>query len=250
MTLHPVPAEWAARAYVDAAGYAEKYRRSIEEPEAFWRDESARLDWIRPWTRLNRVSYDEADFGIEWFADGQLNVSANCLDRHLAERGDTVAIIWEGDDPAQQRRITYRELHQDVCRFANALKTLGVRKGERVTIYLPMIPEAAVAMLACARIGAIHSIVFGGFSPDALAGRIQDCDSRVVITADAGMRGGKQVPLKANVDAALAQCPGVEAVLVIRHVGNDAGFVSGRDHWWHELRGQVSAECPAAVMNA
>ena len=250
MTVHPVPAEWAARAYVDAAGYAEKYRRSIEQSETFWREESDRLDWIRPWTRLNRVSFDEADFGIEWFGDGQLNVSANCLDRHLAERGDTVAIIWEGDDAAQQRKITYRELHGEVCRFANALKALGVRKGERVTIYLPMIPEAAVAMLACARIGAIHSIVFGGFSPDALAGRIQDCDSRVVITADAGMRGGKQVPLKANVDAALAQCPGVDAVLVIRHVGNDAGFVSGRDHWWHELRGQVSPECPAEVMDA
>ena len=250
MTVHPVPAEWAARAHVDAAGYAETYRRSLAEPEAFWREESARLDWIRPWTRLNRVSFDEADFGIEWFADGTLNVAANCLDRHLAERGDTVAIIWEGDDAAQQRRITYRELHGEVCRMANALKALGVAKGERVTIYLPMIPEAAMAMLACARIGAIHSIVFGGFSPDALAGRIQDCDSRVVITADGGMRGGKLVPLKANVDAALTQCPSVEAVLVVRHAGNEAGFVAGRDHWWHEAREQAAADCPYAEMNA
>ena len=250
MTVHPVPAEWADRAYVDAAGYAEKYRRSIAEPEAFWREESARLDWMRPWTKLNRVSFDEADFGIEWFADGVLNVSANCLDRHLAERGDTVAIIWEGDDAARQRKLTYRELHGEVCRFANALKRLGVVKGDRVTIYLPMIPEAAVAMLACARIGAIHSIVFGGFSPEALAGRIQDCDSRVVITADGGMRGGKLVPLKANVDAALEQCPAVEAVLVVSHAENRIHIEEGRDFWWHDERERASPDCPAEAMNA
>ncbi|HEY0958784.1 MAG TPA: acetate--CoA ligase [Novosphingobium sp.] len=249
-SVHPVPAEWAARAYVDAAGYADKYRRSIEEPEAFWREETARLDWMRPWTKLSKASFDEADFGIEWFADGTLNVSANCLDRHLAERGDTVAIIWEGDDPSQQRRITYRELHEEVCRFANSLKRLGVKRGDRVTIYLPMIPEAAVAMLACSRIGAIHSVVFGGFSPEALAGRIQDCDSRIVVTADAGMRGGKVVPLKANVDEALAACPSVEAVLVVRHVGNEAAVVPGRDHWWNEMRGDVSADCLPEEMSA
>ena len=249
-TVHPVPAEWAQRAYVDAAGYAEKYRRSLEEPEAFWREETARLDWIKPWTQVSRTSFDEADFGIEWFADGTLNVSANCLDRHLAERGDTVAIIWEGDDPSQQRRITYRELHEDVCRFADTLKRLGTRKGDRVTIYLPMIPEAAVAMLACSRIGAIHSVVFGGFSPEALAGRIQDCDSRLVVTADAGMRGGKQVPLKANVDAALAHCPGVEAVLTVRHVGNSVAWSEGRDHWWHEARETASPDCPPEEMSA
>ena len=249
-TIHPVPPEWAKRAYVDAAGYAEKYRRSLEEPEAFWREETGRLDWIRPWTQLSRTSFDEAGFGIEWFADGTLNVSANCLDRHLVERGDTVAIIWEGDDPSQQRKLTYRELHEDVCRFANALKSLGARRGDRVTIYMPMIPEAAIAMLACSRIGAIHSVVFGGFSPDALAGRIQDCDSRLVITADAGMRGGKPVPLKANVDAALAHCPGVEAVLVVRHVGSDVTMAAGRDHWWHEQRGTVDADCPAEEMGA
>ncbi len=249
-TNHPVPAAWAARAYVDAEGYAKKYRRSIEQPEAFWREESARIDWIKPWTQLSRCSYDEADFGIEWFADGTLNVSANCLDRHLAERGDTTAIIWEGDDASQQRKLTYRELHEEVCRFANALKALGGKRGDRITIYMPMIPEAAVAMLACTRIGAIHSIVFGGFSPEALAGRIQDCDSNIVITADAGMRGGKQVALKANVDAALESCPSVAKVLVVRHVGNDVTMSAGRDHWWHDLRGEVSAECPCEEMGA
>ncbi len=248
-TIHPVPAEWAARAYVDAAGYAAKYRASIDEPEAFWREESARLDWIKPWTQLSGSSFAEADFGISWFADGTLNVSANCLDRHLAERGDTVAIIWEGDDPSQQRKLTYRELHAEVCRFANALKALGASRGDRITIYMPMIPEAAVAMLACTRIGAIHSIVFGGFSPEALAGRIQDCDSNIVITADAGMRGGKLVPLKANVDAALAHCSSVDAVLVVRHVGNEL-TMGPRDHWWHEQRDAVSGTCLPEEMSA
>ena len=250
MTIHPVPADWAARAYVNAAGYAEKSRRAIEEPEAFWREESDRIDWIRPWTKLSNCSYNEADFGIEWFSDGTLNVSANCLDRHLAERGDVTAIIWEGDDPAQQRRITYRELHEKVCRFANAMKAEGGKRGDRVTIYLPMIPEAAVAMLACTRIGAVHSIVFGGFSPEALAGRIQDCDSRFVITADAGMRGGKLVPLKANVDAALGHCTSVERVMVVRHVGNDVAMAAGRDLWWHEARETASADCPPEEMGA
>jgi acetyl-CoA synthetase len=249
-TVHPVPAEWAARAYINAERYAEKYARALNEPEAFWREESARIDWIKPWTKLNKCSFDEADFGIEWFADGTLNVSANCLDRHLETRGDQVAIIWEGDEPGQQRKITYRELHADVCAMANALKDLGARRGDRITIYMPMVPEAATAMLACTRIGAVHSIVFGGFSPEALAGRIQDCDSNIVITADAGMRGGKLVPLKANVDAALASCPSVSAVLTVRHVGNDVGMTEGRDHWWHDLQGMVSADCPAEEMGA
>jgi acetyl-CoA synthetase len=249
-TTHPVPAEWAKRAYVDAAGYAEKYRQSLEQPEAFWRAESARLDWIKPWTKLSQCSYNEADFGIEWFADGTLNVSANCLDRHLAERGEVTAIIWEGDDPSQQRKLTYRQLHEEVCRFANALKALGAGRGDRVTIYMPMIPEAAIAMLACARIGAIHSVVFGGFSPEALAGRIQDCDSRLVVTADGGMRGGKLVPLKANVDAALEQCPGVDAVLVVQHARSDVTMTSGRDHWWHDQREAASADCPPEEMGA
>jgi acetyl-CoA synthetase len=249
-TIHPVPAEWASRAYVDAAGYAEKYRRSIEEPEAFWREESARLDWIKPWTKLSASSFDEADFGIEWFADGTLNVSANCLDRHLAERGDTVAIFWEGDDPSQQRRITYRELHEDVCRFANALKRLGAKRGDRITIYMPMIPEAAVAMLACSRIGAIHSVVFGGFSPEALAGRIVDCDSRIVVTADAGMRAGKLVPLKANVDEALKHCTSVDAVLVVDHAHNAVHIEEGRDHWWHDERALASPDCAPEEIGA
>ncbi len=249
-TTHPVPSEWAARAYVDAAGYAAKYRAALDAPEAFWRAESARIDWIKPWTQLSQCSFNEADFGIEWFADGTLNVSANCLDRQLAERGDQVAIIWEGDDAAQQRKLTYRELHGEVCRMANALKDLGTQRGDRVTIYMPMIPEAAMAMLACTRIGAIHSIVFGGFSPEALAGRIQDCDSNVVITADAGMRGGKLVPLKANVDAALERCPSVSAVLVVRHVGNDVAWGDGRDHWWHEAREAAAADCPPEEMGA
>ena len=249
-TIHPVPAEWAANAYVNAESYAEKYRRSIEHPEAFWAEESARIDWIKPWTKLSQCSFDEADFGIEWFSDGTLNVSANCLDRHLAERGDQVAIIWEGDDSEHQRRLTYRQLHADVCRFANTLKALGARKGDRIPISLPMIPEAAVAMLACTRIGAIHSIVFGGFSPEALAGRIQDCDSSLVITADAGMRGGKLVPLKANVDEALANCPSVKAVLTVRHVGNDVTMRDGRDHWWHDHRETASTDCAPEEMGA
>ena len=247
---HPVPAEWAQRAYVNAQAYADMYQASLANPEAFWREQSARLDWIRPWTQLNRCSYDEADFGIEWFSDGTLNVSANCLDRHLAERGDATAIIWEGDDAAQQRRLTYRELHGEVCRMANALKALGARRGDRITIYMPMIPEAAMAMLACTRIGAIHSVVFGGFSPEALAGRIQDCDSNLVITADGGMRGGKLVPLKANVDAALESCPSVSAVLVVRHTDHGAGMHSGRDHWWHDARSAAAADCPAEEMGA
>ncbi len=249
-TNHPVPAEWASRAYVDADSYVAKYRASIEQPEAFWREESERIDWIKPWTQLSKCSFDEADFGIEWFADGALNVSANCLDRHLAAHGDTTAIIWEGDDPAQQRKLSYAELQREVCRMGNALKQLGVKRGDRVTIYLPMVPEAAMAMLACSRIGAIHSVVFGGFSPEALAGRIQDCDSNVVITADAGMRGGKQVPLKANVDAALTTCPSVEAVLVVRHVDQGAAMAVGRDHWWHELRETVAKDCAPEEMAA
>ena len=249
-TNHPAPAEWAKRAYVDSAGYAELYRASLEAPEAFWREQTARLDWIRPWTKLTESSFDEADFGISWFSDGTLNVSANCLDRHLASRGDTAAIIWEGDDPSQQRTITYRQLHEDVCRFANALKALGAQRGTRITIYMPMIPEAAVAMLACSRIGAIHSVVFGGFSPEALAGRIVDCDSSIIVTADGGRRGGKLVPLKANVDAALVHCTSAKAVLVVRHAGNEIPMEAGRDHWWDELRGSVPADCPPEEMGA
>ena len=247
--VHPVPAEWASRAFVNAERYQEMYRRSIEEPEAFWREESARIDWIKPWTKLNECSFNEADFGIKWFEDGTLNVSVNCTDRHLDTRGDELAIIWEGDDPAEYRTLTYRQLHNAVCRAGNGLRALGVKKGDRVTIYLPMVPEAAIAMLACARIGAIHSVVFAGFSPDALAGRIQDCDSKVVITADGGMRGGKVVRLKDNVDEALKQCPSVESVMVVGRAGIEIDMKEGRDcSWYAQL--SLSDDCEPEAMNA
>ena len=248
--LYPV-GDAAKDARIDRAGYERRYAEAARDPEGYWRDEArATLDWITPFDQVKDTSFDEADFRIRWFADGELNVSANCLDRHLAERGDQVAIIWEGDEPGETRRVTYRELHAEVCRFANVLKANGVGKGDRVTLYLPMIVEAAVAMLACTRIGAIHSIVFGGFSPDSLANRIQDCDSRLVITADEGCRGGKRIPLKANVDKALAQCPGVERVLVVRRTGANIAMVEGRDLWWHAAIEGVDAECPAEPMNA
>jgi acetyl-CoA synthetase len=189
--IYPVPADWADNALINEARYQDMYRRSVEDSEGFWRDEAQRIDWIKPFSKVKNTSFNEADFGIKWFEDGTLNLSANCLDRHLATRGNDIAILWEPDDPADpERRITYAELHADVCRFANLLKSRGVKRGDRVTIYLPMVPEAAVAMLACARIGAIHSIVFAGFSPDALAGRIIDCDSTIVLTADEGLRVG------------------------------------------------------------
>jgi len=249
--VYPVPADWAENALIDEARYNEMYRRSVDDPEGFWRDEAKRIDWIRPFTKVKNTSFNEADFGIRWFEDGTLNLAANCLDRHLAERGDQVAILWEPDDPKNpERRITYRELHEQVCKFANLLKSRGVRKGERVTIYLPMVPEAAVAMLACARIGAIHSIVFAGFSPDALAGRICDCDSRVVLTADEGLRGGKKVPLKSNVDEALEHCPGVDTVIVLAHTGADVAMKEGRDLDWTSSIAGLSADCPPEEMNA
>ena len=248
--IYPVPSDWAEKAFMTSDGYEAAYRRSLADPENFWRNEAERIDWITPFTKVKSTSFNEADFGIKWFEDGVLNVSANCLDRHLPHRADDVAIIWEGDDPSQQRRITFGELHAEVCRFANVLKTLNVKKGDRITLYLPMIPEAAMAMLACTRIGAIHSIVFGGFSPEALAGRIQDCDSNVVITADAGMRGGKLVPLKANVDEALKHCPSVKSVLVVAHVGNEVAMQDGRDTWYHEARETVPAECAPEPMGA
>ena len=249
--VYPVPAEWAQNALVDEARYLDMYRQSVEDPDGFWREQARRIDWIRPFTKVKETSFHEKDFGIAWFSDGTLNLSANCLDRHLATRGDDIAILWEPDNPAEaERRITYRELHDAVCRFANLLKARGVKKGDRVTLYLPMVPEAAVAMLACARIGAIHSIVFAGFSPDALAGRIQDCDSTIVVTADEGWRGGRKVPLKANVDEALANCPAVETVIVLRRTGADLPRVEGRDVDWHEGVAAQSADCPPEEMNA
>jgi acetyl-CoA synthetase len=250
-TTYPVPADWAASALFDEAGYAAHYRRSVDEPEAFWAEQARRVDWMRPFTTVKQTSFHEADFGIGWFTDGTLNLSANCLDRHLATRGDSVAILWEPDDPAEpERRITYSELHAEVCRCANLLKARGVRRGDRVTLYLPMVPEAAVAMLACARIGAIHSIVFAGFSPEALAGRIEDCDSRVIVTADEGLRGGKRVPLKANVDEALTHCPGVETVIVLRRTGAAVPMVPGRDVDWAEGISAQSTDCLPAEMGA
>ena len=246
---YAVPADWAENAHVDADGRARLYDRSRADPDGFWRDQAARLDWMTPFTTVKDTSFDRADFRIKWFADGALNVAANCLDRHLAERGDKPAILWEPDDPADaSRTITFAELHEDVCRFANVLKASGVAKGDRVTLYMPMIPEAAVAMLACARIGAIHSVVFGGFSPESLAGRIEDCGSRIVITADEGPRGGKRVALKANVDAALERCASVDRVIVVRRTGGEVAMTPGRDLWYDEAMAAADVDCaPEAV---
>jgi len=239
-----------ARALIDNAGYEKMYAESIADPDAFWAEHGKRIDWITPYSRVSDVSYDKNDLHINWYADGTLNAAANCLDRHLASRGDQTAIIWEGDDPADSRHISYAELHAEVCKFANVLKAEGAKKGDRITIYMPMIPEAAVAMLACARIGAIHSVVFGGFSPDALAGRIRDCDSNMVITADEGVRGGRPVPLKANTDAALASCPDCNKVVVVRRTGGAIDWVEGRDVWYHEAMDGASTDCPPEEMNA
>ena len=250
--VYPVPAATKERALIDKAGYEKMYARSIEDNEAFWAEQAQRIDWIKPFTEVKDVSFAKDDLHIRWFADGSLNACYNCVDRHLDTKGDDVAIIWEGDDPKNDLKITYRELHERVCKFANALKELGAKRGDRITIYMPMIPEAAISMLACARIGAVHSVVFGGFSPDALAGRIHDCESNIVITADEGVRGGKIVPLKANVDAAAekADVTTLEKVLVVRHTGNDVGWVEGRDVWLHEAEAEVDADCPCEEMNA
>jgi acetyl-CoA synthetase len=250
--IHEVPARLASEALFNAKSYEETYRRSIEDNASFWSEQAARIDWIKPFSNVRDVSFAKNDVHIRWFYDGTLNVCYNCVDRHLEEKGDDVAIIWEGDDPARDLTITYRELHRRVCRFANALKKLGAKKGDRVTLYMPMIPEAAVAMLACARIGAVHSVVFGGFSPDALAGRIEDCNSNIVITADQGVRGGKVIPLKANVDEAATR-PNVSTlkkVLVVRHTGGEIDWNADRDAWLHELEEQVDDDCPCEEMSA
>jgi len=250
--LYPVAADFAAKTRVDKAAYDRLYAESVSDPESFWRRVGKRLDWIRPYSKVKDVSFDASDLHIRWFHDGELNVSTNCLDRHLLKHGDKTAIIWEGDDPKESRRISYRELHAEVCRCANLLKNLGVGKGDRVCIYLPMIPEAAVAMLACTRIGAVHSVVFGGFSPDSLAGRIADSQCRLVITADEGVRGGKKVALKVNVDEALTR-PGtnsVETVIVVKRTGCAIAMQVPRDRWWHNLMEGQSAECAPEPLNA
>ena len=251
-TVYPVPAEFAATANLSPETYKVMYERSISDPEGFWAEHGKRLDWMTPYTTAKKTSWEQGDFQIEWYADGVLNVTENCIDRHLAERGDEVAIIWEGDDPADDKTLTFNELHKEVCLFSNALKEQGVRKGDVVCLYMPMVPEAAVAMLACTRIGAVHTVVFGGFSPEALSGRIIDSNSKVVITADEGVRGGRAVPLKKNVDEALTnpEVKNIEKVVVFKRTGGDVAWHEHRDVWWHDAIANVSADCPPEEMNA
>ena len=247
--LYPVSEDWASKAHCDNDKYLEMYRRSIDDPEGFWAEQAESLEWIERWHTVKDCSF-EGDVHIRWFAGAKLNVSANCLDRHLATRGDQTAIIWEGDDPADSQHITYRQLHEKVCRLANGLKAIGVSKGDRVTIYLSMIPELAVSMLACARIGAIHSIIFGGFSAESIAGRIDDCASEYLITADEGIRGGKVIPLKAIADEAVAKGSHVRKTVVVKRTGGDIAWNDERDVWYHDLVDNASAECAPAAMDA
>ena len=251
-TLYPVPEDFARNALIDEAAYQRLYQASIDDPEQFWAEQAKRIDWMRPFRKVKQTSFDDHNVSIQWYLGGHLNVSANCLDRHLESRGEQTAIIWEADEPGQARHISYRELHRDVCRFANALKHQGVAQGDVVTIYMPMIPEAAVAMLACARIGAIHSVVFGGFSPEALAGRILDGRSNVVITADEGLRGGRTTPLKANVDEALThpEIKTVDKVIVVRHTGAEVAWHDHRDRDYAELMAEADDFCPPEPMDS
>ena len=245
------PSEKAKKiSLINEKHFSEKYDNSIELNDEFWSEEGKKIEWIKPFSKVKDVSYDLKDLHIRWFYDGSLNVSSNCLDRHLEARGNQIAIIWEGDDPNETKKITYRQLYEEVCKFSNALKANGAKKGDRITIYMPMIPEAAVAMLACARIGAIHSVVFGGFSPDSLAGRITDCDSNIIITADEGIRGGKIIPLKENTDAALKLCSSIKKCIVVKRTGNDINWVEGRDVWYHEAMSKVDKECQPEEMDA
>ncbi len=247
--VYRVPAAWKKKAHVDEAGYTRMYAESVKDPAKFWGKQTRRLDWFKAPAKIKNTSFEYPNVSIKWYEDGVLNVSWNCIDRHLKKRGHQTAIIWEGDDPYYDKKITYNELHEQVCRFANVLKKNGVKRGDCVTIYLPMIPEAAYAMLACTRIGAVHSVVFGGFSPDSLAGRITDANSKMVITADEGLRGGKKVPLKANTDAALKKCAGDKKVIVVRRTGG-AVAMGARDVWYHEEATQVSADCKPEKMRA
>ena len=247
--IYPVPESFAARAHIDAALYQEMYKHSVDDPEGFWAEQAEKfVSWYKPWNKV--LEWDFSEGKISWFEGAELNVCYNCVDRHLESRGDQVAIIWEGDDPDEDKKITYRELHREVCSFANVLKARGVQKGDRVCIYLPMIPEAAYAMLACARIGAVHSVVFGGFSPESIKDRILDSDCRVVITADEGIRGGKAVPLKSNTDKALESCPNVHTVVVVKRTGGDVQWQAQRDVWLHEIAGTVDSDCEPARMDA
>ncbi|MCZ7642914.1 MAG: acetate--CoA ligase [Pseudorhodoplanes sp.] len=248
--IYDVPPEWKQRAYIDDAKYRDMYAASVADPDKFWAEQAKRIDWIRPFTKVKNTSYAPDNVSIKWYEDGTLNAAYNCIDRHLPQRAKQTAIIWEGDDPKDSKHITYQELHDEVCRFANILRNRNVKKGDRVTIYLPMIPEAAYAILACARIGAVHSVVFGGFSPDSLAGRIEDCKSNVVITADEGLRGGRKIPLKANVDAAIAKAGGVDHVIVVRRTGGAVDMDPVRDVWYHEAAAVVNTDCPCAEMGA
>ncbi|MDX1605834.1 MAG: AMP-binding protein, partial [Candidatus Competibacterales bacterium] len=247
--VHPVPADIAANAWIDEAKYQSMYQRSIDDPEGFWAEQAEEfLTWFKPWDKVWEHDYTKAH--IRWFEGGKLNVSYNCIDRHLETRGNQVAIIWEGDEPNQDKKITFRQLHEEVSRLANALKSAGVKKGDRVCIYLPMIPEAAYSMLACARIGAVHSVVFGGFSPDALKDRINDSECKVLITADEGLRGGRKVALKANADKACAKTPSIEKVFVVKRTGGSIDWQDGRDVWYHEATQAESTDCPAEEVDA
>ncbi len=247
--LFPVPEAIAKSAWLDEAGYFKLYQRSADDPEGFWREQAKRISWTKQPTKIKDVDFS-GKVHVRWFHDGKLNASYNCLDRHLATRADQTAILWEGDSPSEHKHVSYAELHEHVCRLANVLKVHGIKKGDRVTIYLPMIPEVAVAILACARIGAIHSVVFGGFSPDSLVGRIQDCKSNCIITADEGLRGGRKVPLKANADTALTKCPSVKTCIVVRRTGGQINWVQGRDIWYHEECAKVSKDCAPVPMDA
>ncbi len=248
--VYEVSADWQKRAFINEAKYREMYAASVADPNKFWAEQAKRLDWIKPFSKVKNTSFAPDNVSIKWFEDGTLNLAYNCIDRHLATRGDQTAIIWEGDDPKDDKKVTYRELHAEVCKFANVLKAQGVKKGDRVTIYLPMIVEAAYAMLACARIGAIHSVVFGGFSPDSIAGRIQDCKSTVIVTADEGLRGGRKIPLKENIDAACEKAGGVSSVIVVKRTGAPVNMKAGRDAYYDDLAKGVSADCPCEEMNA
>ncbi|MDC1375809.1 acetate--CoA ligase [bacterium] len=236
--------------HVDEATYDQMYKESVTSPETFWNNHGKRIDWIKPYSKISDVSYKKDDVHIKWYEDGTLNASFNCLDRHLKTKGERTAIIWEGDDPSESKHITYNQLHKDVCKFSNVLKKVGAKKGDRITIYMPMIPEATVAMLACTRIGAIHSVVFGGFSPEALAGRIEDCNSTIIITADEGVRGGKPIPLKSNADEAISKARMCKTSIVVKRTGTKVNWIKGQDLWYHEEMEMASDECPPTEMNA